>query len=356
MNKYDRKRNPIKKKAKNEEKENQEEVSTWTCENCGEKILTSRDKCWKCQKSQSKIRTEAKPMKPIDRIYYHSDLYEDAFEMDINDIIDSIATDSERSINRNQRAEYFNYEGNMVHQNNPNNTHTNDSNNNSSNGNDNQNYLDAVLERLGMLSVPCYVGLTWEKEGRKIREAKIREARKKRREDEIERSKIGKIKFEDVKQKKGKYRPSDLSRPDVHDDRDEELIHLSDEEFSDEEQYTSGAGRRGGQEHNDDEQGKGGGGREVCPGCGQVFPSSWSNEAVNEHIDDCVLSPGNKGVRRNEPQQDRNNHGNNKAGNSGNGGRGGDYYSGDERDYDDYDSEEEEDRDRGDRYDDYGDY
>jgi len=197
MNKYDRKRDPIKKSAKNEKKDAQktEEHGFWKCEHCGEKISTTRDKCWKCQKYQSKLRTEPKPIKPIDRIYYHSDLYDDAFGMDVSEIVESIGADSELAHwqGKQLRDDYFNFEGNMLHQN----LLPNQSDSTST-----EYSIDAALERLGMLAVPCYVGLTWEREGRKEREAKIREARKKKREEELERSKVGKIKQTDVKQKK----------------------------------------------------------------------------------------------------------------------------------------------------------
>jgi len=29
-------------------------------------------------------------------------------------------------------------------------------------------------------------------------------------------------------------------------------------------------------------------GRMECPGCGQAFPSSWTNENINQHLDNCV--------------------------------------------------------------------
>jgi len=68
--------------------------------------------------------------------------------------------------------------------------------------------------------------------------------------------------------------------------------------------------------------------RMECPSGGQQFPSSWSNQAVNDHIDDCLQLDS----RPSRPQER--------------------YYD-DKDDYDDYSQEEDRDDDDYDECDDY---
>jgi len=149
--------------------------SSYRCEYCGEKNIGARDKCWKCQQVKTKLRTQNKPLKPVDRIYFHSDIYEEELNKAVEDQIEAITLGEVQA-----REEYFitTVTGFQM----------------------GTGTLDDNLDYLGMLALP--MDIIFEREGRKERESKVRLQRKVKREDERVKQKTGKIKFEDVRQKK----------------------------------------------------------------------------------------------------------------------------------------------------------